>query len=1141
MAARMDMASGEVGQARGAGVKPAPGPKPRLTPKPFSLQRNTTLRSILAPKTLTRTPQPSQTTPTTPTTSSKPESNQPISGPVSDSSGAVKRDTESTMTPELANAPKAPSTITPHTDSTHTTEQNQAALSTSSSLTAPTSEPPASNISDPTGTSEANQVSESELDEHGDSDSGHSATGTEAVPLTSVTSAPLQPQSEDTVSEPTSAIIRCHAGEDQTARWGGCRKRLSMELTSRFESAGLSRPSQPPAKDNNQKQEQATKRETAVLKVSVLRTKEEEKITDSPETPSDPECRLKHSALLKEERVGEGVKEAGEENVCSIQRRISLLLDSSSRPEPLTKREEVPGPIKQADGSGGVKQRIKDWALDTPPVQASNQRVDVAPQPIPGRVHPALGVTGGSLVTSESVQLAPREDKASTLCHSGRSGIKVNSEEIEDEEEEGEEKGAQVPLYKPVGRLLRMEDGGKKQELVIDQIEKDMETKVKKEEKLKQLVLEERQAEKEREKERQQEVELEIERQKKVQKEKERERQNEEERKRERQREEEERKMKEEGRERQREIERERDRQRQREEEERERKRKEEDRERERQREEKRNRERQREEEERENTRKELEKEREREIELEREKEILRKEEERERSKEEERETERQIEVKREREGLRKEEERERSKEEERETERQIEVKREREGLRKEEEREMFRVEEERLREEDREKLIEEERERERKREEEKMKEDERQREKEQARERQREEEREKEQADSPVQLITLEPDQSPKPELPSRSTTIPIIESILKDEEQPHIKVVYNFSNKEEKPLLEVVNDNFSIKLGRWGSQARLVADRAQDETSFPGRLLGLQRTVVNTQESLNVKSHPAEGNIEWVVPTRENRMEKEHEKVDVEEEANVDTEEEQLKCCVGAGEGHDTEALIGGEPDKQYGGCDTRLSEDDSLQTTVEQISPVTPDEPNSTSPLEETEEPLAFPDISPPLLDTSAQRARAKLRKSRRTRPPRAVHQNSIRTLEENHVHDWRFCDSSDKVVSLTRGDCESDEEQPRGREVCSPPSQPQRIPLFSGMDPSALKAQLKKRTGGGVKGADTDSQTDSLAPSPSHLSRSPGCSSFLPGSSQMLPPVGNKDGGGDSSPSWLQELKSKKRLSQYNSED
>uniref|UniRef100_A0A8K9XE56 Tankyrase 1-binding protein C-terminal domain-containing protein n=1 Tax=Oncorhynchus mykiss TaxID=8022 RepID=A0A8K9XE56_ONCMY len=143
--------------------------------------------------------------------------------------------------------------------------------------------------------------------------------------------------------------------------------------------------------------------------------------------------------------------------------------------------------------------------------------------------------------------------------------------------------------------------------------------------------------------------------------------------------------------------------------------------------------------------------------------------------------------------------------------------------------------------------------------------------------------------------------------------------------------------------------------------------------------------------------------------------------------------------------------------------------------------------------------------------PLLDTSAQRARAKLRKSRRTRPPRAIHQNSTTaTLEENRIHDWRFCDSSDKVDSLTRGDCESDEEQPRGREVCSPPSQPQRIPLFSGMDPSALKVQY----------------VDALNPP------------MLYANHLIYVCVTLR---GDSSPSWLQELKSKKRLSQYNSED
>ncbi|CAB1315210.1 unnamed protein product, partial [Coregonus sp. 'balchen'] len=959
MAARVDVDSGEVGQAGDAGVKPEPGPKPCLIPKPFSLQRNTTFRSILAPKTLTTTPQPSQTMPTT---SSKPEPCQPISAPVSDSSSAVKLDRESTTIPELTNALEAPSAITPQTDSTHTTEQNQTALSTS--LTTPTSEPPASTTSDPTGTSEANQVSLSELDEHGDSDTGHSTTGTEAVPSPSVTSTPLQPQSENTVSEPTPAVVRRHSGKDQAARWGGGRKRLSMELTSRFESAGLSLSSQPPAK---QEWEQVTKRETAVPKVSVLRAKEEEKVTDSPGSSSDPE----HSAPLKEERDGEGVKEEGVKKGSSIQRRISLLLDSSLKPEALTKREEVPCPMKQADSSVGVKQRIKDWAADTPPVQASNQRVDVAPQPFPVRVHPVLSVTGGSLATSKSVQLAPREDKASTLLRSGHFGIEDEEDEDEDEEEEeGEEE--EVPLYKTVGRLLGQEDGGTQQELVVDQIGNEMEAKVKEEEKLaeveklKQLEVEERQAE-ERERERQKELENQKERerqneeedrkrkeeewrerQREMEREMERQRQREEERDRERQRDEEERerKRKEEEKEQEKQIELEKERERQREEEKRERKRKEEEKERERLIELEKERERQREEEERERKRKEEEKERERLIELEREKERQREEEERERQREdnereikrkEEEEREKQIELEREKERRREEEERERKRKEEEEREKQIELEREKERQREEEETrgEKRKREEEKMKKrKERERQIELEREKETQREEERdRKEEEEKKDKRKWRgkgerqvtegergklrvkdERQREEEQDKEEAEFPIQFITLKPDQPPKPEPPSPSTTVPIIEPIPKEEKQPHIEVVYDdFSVKEEKPLIKMVYDDFSVKPRRWGSQARLLADRAQVESPSPGTeepgSLGpsendLQRTVVDTQEPsqespVSVEPHPAERDLEGGVPTPKDGTENEQEKEKKEEEkykeegTSVDTEE--------------------------------------------------------------------------------------------------------------------------------------------------------------------------------------------------------------------------------------------------------
>ncbi|XP_019911256.1 uncharacterized protein KIAA1671 isoform X2 [Esox lucius] len=257
------------------------------------------------------------------------------------------------------------------------------------------------------------------------------------------------------------------------------------------------------------------------------------------------------------------------------------------------------------------------------------------------------------------------------------------------------------------------------------------------------------------------------------------------------------------------------------------------------------------------------------------------------------------------------------------------------------------------------------------------------------------------------------------------------------------------------------------------------------------------------------------------------------------------ADTGTEQSKCCVEATKGHDTDALIGGEPDaliggepdQQYEGCDTRLSEVDSPQNTVDHTSAAIMDEPNGRSPLEEIQEPLPFPEISATLLDNSVLRSRAELRKSRRTRPPRAVRQiSTTATLDKDPVQDWRFCDSTD--VKVDQGLCESDEEQPRERQVCSPPSQPQRIPLFPGLDPSILKAQLKKREGG--EGVDTDRDTDRLVASPSQLSSSPGRSSYLPGATRVLPPVGSDDGGGNSSPSWLQELKAKKRLSQYNSE-
>ncbi|XP_041100197.1 uncharacterized protein KIAA1671-like [Polyodon spathula] len=119
---------------------------------------------------------------------------------------------------------------------------------------------------------------------------------------------------------------------------------------------------------------------------------------------------------------------------------------------------------------------------------------------------------------------------------------------------------------------------------------------------------------------------------------------------------------------------------------------------------------------------------------------------------------------------------------------------------------------------------------------------------------------------------------------------------------------------------------------------------------------------------------------------------------------------------------------------------------------------------------------------------------------------------------------------FKDSTEeKAVQQAEEEEEEEEEERPRRSDRSPAWQPQRVPLFPGMDPSALKAQLRKRT-------DSDSPAEG-SPS-SQLPKSP----FSQGTAgcRVLPPAGGKENGSEEmSPQWMKELKSKKRLSQYES--
>ncbi|KAA0713842.1 hypothetical protein E1301_Tti015591 [Triplophysa tibetana] len=264
-----------------------------------------------------------------------------------------------------------------------------------------------------------------------------------------------------------------------------------------------------------------------------------------------------------------------------------------------------------------------------------------------------------------------------------------------------------------------------------------------------------------------------------------------------------------------------------------------------------------------------------------------------------------------------------------------------------------------------------------------------------------------------------------------------------------------------------------------------------------------------------------------------------------------------ELVKRCVGQEqeENKDTDNLVQ-ETDSQYGTWETGLRTDESLTPatpspesnltpsprkpspphTSEQSLLIDTTDGSATSPHRQTE--LPFPETPTILLDNSAQRAKAQLRsKSTRRAPPSraARHSAVLSQVPEAGAggDEWRYRDTTEDKTDSSKPEEESDsEEQTKGLKsrTSSSSSQPQRVALFPGMDPSALMAQLKKR--------ESDNQTD--GPSPLQLSRSPK-SPFMPRAARVLPPAGGKENGEESSPQWLKELKTKKRLSQYENDN
>ncbi|MBZ3877396.1 hypothetical protein SUZIE_142730 [Sciurus carolinensis] len=166
---------------------------------------------------------------------------------------------------------------------------------------------------------------------------------------------------------------------------------------------------------------------------------------------------------------------------------------------------------------------------------------------------------------------------------------------------------------------------------------------------------------------------------------------------------------------------------------------------------------------------------------------------------------------------------------------------------------------------------------------------------------------------------------------------------------------------------------------------------------------------------------------------------------------------------------------------------------------------------------------------------VLDSSALKTRVQLSKRSHRRAPishslrrsRFSKSESQSPLEEEMDSMWMFKDSTEEKSPRRE---ESDEEEKPSRVERAAPILPQRMPMFPGMDPAVLKAQLHRRPE-----VDSPGETPSWTPQP----KSPK-SPFQPGvlGSRVLPSSMDKDERSEEpSPQWLKELKSKKRQSLY----
>ncbi|XP_061465597.1 182 kDa tankyrase-1-binding protein isoform X2 [Rhineura floridana] len=159
---------------------------------------------------------------------------------------------------------------------------------------------------------------------------------------------------------------------------------------------------------------------------------------------------------------------------------------------------------------------------------------------------------------------------------------------------------------------------------------------------------------------------------------------------------------------------------------------------------------------------------------------------------------------------------------------------------------------------------------------------------------------------------------------------------------------------------------------------------------------------------------------------------------------------------------------------------------------------------------------------------VLDNTMYRDRANLGRKRGHRAPAT---RTGGTLSESDRDSWMFKDSTEPRIASAVSDEEAPEEPRSRKSRISPLSKGVKVPLFPGLNPSALKAKLRGRNRSVEEG---DPQSEAKE---THVQRSKSCKiANITGKPLVLPPKPEKSSGSEtSSPNWLQVLKLKKKKS------